>query len=63
MDVRNACEFLRSFGRKIINERLALVEDGVDLPNDILTNILKSTSKKVHNGQVLNFIIISKSLG
>ncbi|XP_064648179.1 cholesterol 24-hydroxylase-like isoform X2 [Lineus longissimus] len=43
MDVRNACEFLRSFGRKIINERLALVEDGVDLPNDILTNILKST--------------------
>ena len=43
--VISAVQFLRDFGKKVIDERRRSVRDGDDLPPDILSHILKTAEQ------------------
>ncbi|XP_029590171.1 cholesterol 24-hydroxylase isoform X2 [Salmo trutta] len=44
-EVKKSCQLLRSTGRQWINERKMAVQNGEDVPKDILTQILKTADK------------------
>ncbi|XP_029590314.1 cholesterol 24-hydroxylase [Salmo trutta] len=45
-EVKKSCQLLRSTGRQWINERKMAVQNGEDVPKDILTQILKTADKE-----------------
>nr|XP_046147030.1 cholesterol 24-hydroxylase-like isoform X2 [Oncorhynchus gorbuscha] len=45
-EVKKSCQLLRSTGRQWINERKMAVQNGEDVPKDILTQILKTAGKE-----------------
>ncbi|KAM9421368.1 cholesterol 24-hydroxylase-like [Salvelinus alpinus] len=45
-EVKKSCQLLRSTGRQWINERKIAVQNGADVPKDILTQILKTAGKE-----------------
>lgn len=45
-EVKKSCRLLRSTGRQWINERKMAVQNGEDVPKDILTQILKTAGKE-----------------
>ncbi|XP_055729268.1 cholesterol 24-hydroxylase-like isoform X2 [Salvelinus fontinalis] len=44
--VKKSCQLLRSTGRQWINERKMAIQNGEDVPKDILTQILKTAGKE-----------------
>lgn len=44
-EVREACYLLRTTGAKWIQERKTAMQNGEDVPKDILTQIIKSAGK------------------
>ncbi|XP_053736936.1 cholesterol 24-hydroxylase-like [Synchiropus splendidus] len=59
--VREACRLLRVTGAKCIQDRKAAMQNGEDVPNDILTKIietagLESTTKEDEESMVDNFV-------
>ena len=48
MEYRKTIQELREIGKKCINGRIALLERGDILPNDILSHILQIASKLLH---------------
>uniref|UniRef100_A0A674BA88 Cholesterol 24-hydroxylase-like n=1 Tax=Salmo trutta TaxID=8032 RepID=A0A674BA88_SALTR len=53
-EVKKSCQLLRSTGRQWINERKMAVQNGEDVPKDILTQILKTAGK----GMLYAFVLI-----
>ena len=49
MEYRKTLQELREIGKKCINGRIALLERGEILPNDILSHILQIASKLLHS--------------
>uniref|UniRef100_A0A674BAC2 Cholesterol 24-hydroxylase n=1 Tax=Salmo trutta TaxID=8032 RepID=A0A674BAC2_SALTR len=49
-EVKKSCQLLRSTGRQWINERKMAVQNGEDVPKDILTQILKTAGKECTPG-------------
>ncbi|XP_034018676.1 cholesterol 24-hydroxylase-like isoform X2 [Thalassophryne amazonica] len=45
-EVREACRLLRATGSKWISERRAAIQNGEDVPKDILTQIIKTADKE-----------------
>uniref|UniRef100_A0A8C8BSF1 Cholesterol 24-hydroxylase n=1 Tax=Oncorhynchus tshawytscha TaxID=74940 RepID=A0A8C8BSF1_ONCTS len=48
-EVKKSCQLLRSTGRQWINERKMAVQNGEDVPKDILTQILKTAEENIAN--------------
>ncbi len=49
-EVQDACKFLRETGKRCVDERMAAIMRGEDVPDDILTYVVKTKSKQ--SGQV-----------
>uniref|UniRef100_A0A8C8BTL8 Cholesterol 24-hydroxylase n=1 Tax=Oncorhynchus tshawytscha TaxID=74940 RepID=A0A8C8BTL8_ONCTS len=57
-EVKKSCQLLRSTGRQWINERKMAVQNGEDVPKDILTQILKTAGKANDDEELMldNFV-------
>uniref|UniRef100_A0A8K9WTP7 Cholesterol 24-hydroxylase n=1 Tax=Oncorhynchus mykiss TaxID=8022 RepID=A0A8K9WTP7_ONCMY len=57
-EVKKSCQLLRSTGRQWINERKMAVQNGEDVPKDILTQILKTAGKANDDEEIMldNFV-------
>uniref|UniRef100_A0A674B9T3 Cholesterol 24-hydroxylase n=1 Tax=Salmo trutta TaxID=8032 RepID=A0A674B9T3_SALTR len=57
-EVKKSCQLLRSTGRQWINERKMAVQNGEDVPKDILTQILKTADKANDDEELMldNFV-------
>uniref|UniRef100_A0A8C7JUS1 Cholesterol 24-hydroxylase n=1 Tax=Oncorhynchus kisutch TaxID=8019 RepID=A0A8C7JUS1_ONCKI len=54
--VKKSCQLLRSTGRQWINERKMAVQNGEDVPKDILTQILKTAANDDEELMLDNFV-------
>uniref|UniRef100_A0A8C8EGC4 Cholesterol 24-hydroxylase n=1 Tax=Oncorhynchus tshawytscha TaxID=74940 RepID=A0A8C8EGC4_ONCTS len=55
-EVKKSCQLLRSTGRQWINERKMAVQNGEDVPKDILTQILKTAANDDEELMLDNFV-------
>uniref|UniRef100_A0A7N6F805 Cholesterol 24-hydroxylase n=1 Tax=Anabas testudineus TaxID=64144 RepID=A0A7N6F805_ANATE len=55
-EVREACHLLRSTGAKLIQERKTAMQNGDDVPKDILTQIIKSAGEEDEEFMLDNFV-------
>uniref|UniRef100_A0A8C8HSV2 Uncharacterized protein n=1 Tax=Oncorhynchus tshawytscha TaxID=74940 RepID=A0A8C8HSV2_ONCTS len=57
-EVKKSCQLLRSTGRQWINERKMAVQNGEDVPKDILTQILKTAGKGMLDTDEVGLVFI-----
>uniref|UniRef100_A0AAZ3RL16 Cholesterol 24-hydroxylase n=1 Tax=Oncorhynchus tshawytscha TaxID=74940 RepID=A0AAZ3RL16_ONCTS len=57
-EVKKSCQLLRSTGRQWINERKMAVQNGEDVPKDILTQILKTAGQETTANQLAFVVLI-----